>query len=119
VEYGDPTWRWSALQAFNGKRQPLTLDMTRYTTEGTPIAFTLEARQGLAVLRVDERLDGGPLRTDTLTKMVLVRYVPSRWLNNVEIEKEKFELVNSLPPKDGVYLLVDAECLTGPCTRLF
>ena len=119
--YGALDPRVAALRAFNGERDPVTLSMTLSTVEGAPIKSELVASAGRAILTIDERMDGGGVRVDTLTALSLVRYVPSRWVGNVEVEKDHFEAVGTdvHAAAGDVFLLVDPQCLTGPCSRVF
>lgn len=120
TEYGDGASRATAYYAFTGKRAPVALAMTRYTIEGQPIYFSIETQMGVAVLTVDERKDGGKVRTDTLKSLAFVRLVPGRIVNGVEVEKERLEVADPGVITPGViYLLVEPACLTGPCTRVF
>ena len=120
--YGAAEPRIVALDAMAGRRGSITLRMRRTTIEGQPIDFVLVVRQGAATLVIDERADGGGVRSELLQSMQLVRYVPSRWVNEVEVEKERLEPVAN--PADaravpGTYLLVHPRCVTGPCTEVF
>jgi hypothetical protein len=120
TEYGDGASRATAYYAFTGKRAPVALAMTRYTIEGQPIYSEIKTQLGVAVLTVDERKDGGTVRTDTLKSLVFVRYVPGRIVNGVEVEKERLEVADPGAIMQGaIYLLVEPACLTGPCTHVF
>ena len=122
ASYGALEPRIAALDAMAGRRGALTLRMLRTTVEGQPIAFVLVVREGAASLVIDERADGGGIRTGSLPSMRLVREIPSRWVNDVEVEKERFEVVADPAAARGVpgtYLLVHPRCLTAPCTELF
>jgi hypothetical protein len=119
--YGALEPRLMALRAFNGERDAVTLSMTVSTIEGAPIRSEFVASAGRAILTIDERADGGAVRVDTLSALSLVRYVPSRWVGNVEVEEDHFEAVGAdvhAAPGD-VFLLVDPRCLSGPCSRVF
>ena len=113
--------RLAALDAFAGRRSPVALSMVRHTIEGVPIAYSLYVRAGLAHLTSDERADGGGRRTDSLTALALVRYVPAEWVGNVEVRKERLEPVDAAGARAraGTYLLVHPRCLAGPCTETF
>jgi len=120
TEYGDGASRATAYYAFTGKRAPVALVMTRYTIEGQPIYSSIETQMGVAVFTLDERKDGGKVRTDTLKSLAFVRYVPGRIVNGVEVEKERLEVADPQVIEKGVvYILVEPACLTGPCTRVF
>ena len=113
--------RVAALNAFNGDRAPLTLRMQNHTVEGVTVISYLSASKGRALLEIDERADGGGIRSYTLDALVLVELLPSRWENNVELEKERWVRVDprSAQPRAGVYYLVHPRCLTGSCTEVF
>lgn len=120
TEYGDGAARATAYYAFTGKRAPVALVMTRFTVEGQPIYFSIETQSGVAVLTVDERKDGGKIRTDTLKSLAFVRYIPGRVVNGVEVEKERLEVADPAVLMQGaVYILVEPACLTGSCTHVF
>ncbi|MEP6491942.1 MAG: hypothetical protein ABJF01_04660 [bacterium] len=120
TEYGDGASRAMAYFAFTGKRAPVSLAMTRFTVEGRPIYSSIETQSGRAIFTIDERADGGTLRTDTLRSLAFVRYVPGRIVNGVEVAKERIEVADpSALANGGVYLLVEPACLTGACTRAF
>jgi hypothetical protein len=119
--YGAAEPRINVIDALAGRRSAITLRMQRFTVEGVSIVWVLSATRGEAVLRIDERLDGGGIRSYTLSDLRLVEYVPSRWVNNVEVEKEKMVPVDAATARarSGVYLLVAPHCLTAPCAEVF
>jgi hypothetical protein len=119
--YGELEPRVKALEAFNGDRGPMTLRMTRHSIEGVAIVSELTARAGEVVLSIDERADGGGIRTYTLDALQLARYVPSRWVGNVEVEKDHLVAVTvaAARTQPGVYLLVHPRCLTSSCAEVF
>ncbi|HTE47284.1 MAG TPA: hypothetical protein VK636_18685 [Gemmatimonadaceae bacterium] len=120
TEYGDGASRATAYFAFTGKRAPVALRMTRYTVEGQPIYSSIQTQFGVAVFTLDERADGGRIRTDSLKDIAFVRYVPGRIVNGVEVAKERLEVADpSVVEQGGIYLLVEPACLTGACTRVF
>jgi hypothetical protein len=120
VSYGDPAPRLAAIDAFDGKRPSLDITMRQTTVEGQPIYSTLSVTAGRAVLTVDRRADGGGTTIDTLTHVVLVRLIQARIVNNVEVEKERIEVVDpSTVSGAGVYLLMDPACLPALCGRAF
>ena len=120
VAYGDLAPRLTALDAMASRRAPIVLRMERFSVEGTKIIFYLEARPGRATVTIDERGDGGGIRTYTLSTLTLVRYEPSVWNNNVEVRKERFVPVDNPPSESaGTYLLVDPICLTSQCIVVF
>jgi hypothetical protein len=110
-----------AIEALAGQRAPVVLRMTRYSVEGTAIVFVLSVKAGEATLRIDERADGGGIRNYVLSSLQLVQYIPSRWVNNTEVEKERFAPVSASTAlgQPGVYLLVAPKCLTSPCAEVF
>lgn len=119
--YGELEPRVKALEAFNGDRGPVTLRMTRHSVEGVAIVSDLAARAGEVVLSIDERADGGGIRTYTLDALQLARYVPSRWVGNEEVEKDHLVAVTvaAARTQPGVYLLVHPRCLTSSCVEAF
>jgi hypothetical protein len=119
--YGELEPRVKALEAFNGDRGAVTLRMTQHSVEGVAIVSELTAREGRVVLSIDERADGGGIRTYTLDALALARYVPSRWVGNVEVEKDHLVAVTvaAARAQPGVYLLVHPRCLTNPCAEVF
>jgi hypothetical protein len=120
TEYGDGASRATAYNAFTGKRAPVALAMTRYTVEGQPIYFSIQTQMSVAVLTVDERKDGGTVRTDTLKSLAFARYIPGRFVNGVEVEKDRLEVADPNVITPGtIYILVEPACLTGPCTHVF
>jgi hypothetical protein len=119
VSYGDLPPRVAALDAMAARRSPIVLRMERFSVEGTKIIFYLDAQPGRATVTIDERLDGGGIRTYTLSTLTLVRYEPSVWNNNVEVRKERFVPVEASTTSAGTYLLVESACLTGPCFVAF
>jgi hypothetical protein len=121
AEYGALEPRIVALDAFAGRRGPVTLRMTRHSVEGTRIVHELAVDGGKAVLSIDERADGGGVRRYTLTALQLVRYEPGRWAGNVEVEKDRFVAVDPVVARAtaGVYLLAHPSCLSAPCSEVF
>jgi hypothetical protein len=120
VQYGELAPRLAAMKVFNGSGSPIELAMTRYTVEGRPIYYQLIVARGTATLRMDERADGGPDVTTTLTRLTLVRLVPAYIVNNVEVEKERLEVVDpASSPGPGTYALMDAACLPILCGTFF
>ena len=121
ADYGVLEPRLTALDAFAGRRAAVTLEMVRHSVEGVPIIQTLAVREGTATLRIDERADGGGVRTYTLAALQLARYVPSVWQGNVEVSKERLEAADpaSARAQAGVYLLVAPGCFSGSCVEAF
>lgn len=113
--------RLTALDAFAGRRTAVTLEMVRHSVEGVPIVQRLTVSNGTATLKIDERADGGGVRTYTLSALQLARYVPSVWQGNVEISKDRLEAVDpaSARGQAGVYLVVAPRCLSGQCVEAF
>jgi hypothetical protein len=104
--------RVRAVEAFRGLRSSTRLDLAFTTIEGDSIFYTLTAAQGSATLVIDETRDGGGVRTLAFTSLELVRYVPSVWVNNVEVAKERLEPVEPAEARatDGRYLLRGRTC---------
>jgi hypothetical protein len=121
AEYGALEPRIVALDAFAGRRSPVTLRMTRHSIEGAEIAHELAVEPGKAVLSIDERAEGGGVRRYTLAALQLVRYEPGRWAGNVELEKDRFVAVDPIAARGtpGVYLLADPKCLSAACSQVF
>jgi hypothetical protein len=119
--YGALEPRIVALDALAGRRAPVMLRMERVTIEGARIVYLLSVQQGAALLSADLREDGGGVRTEAITALQLVRYVPSRWQGNVEVTKEHFVAVQPAVARatPGTYLLVHPRCLTAPCSEVF
>ncbi|MGH7717576.1 MAG: hypothetical protein ACREON_01865 [Gemmatimonadaceae bacterium] len=122
ARYGELEPRIAALDAFAGRRDPVVVRMERSSVEGVTIVHVLDASRGRAVLSIDETADGGGVRTYTLSSLQLVRLVPGRWEGNVEVAKERFEVVDiataRAQPAD-TYLLVHPKCLTDACAETF
>lgn len=118
--YGEIAPRIIALDAMAGRRPPVVLRMERFSVEGTRIIYYLAADSGRATFTVDEREDGGGIRTYTLPTVMLVRLEPSVWIDNVEVRKERFVAVDPTSPgSGGPFLLVEPACLTGVCYVAF
>jgi hypothetical protein len=104
--------RARAVESFRGQRSAVRLDLAFTTIEGDSIFYTLTVSQGSATLVIDETRDGGGVRTLSLTSLELVRYIPSVWVNNVEVAKERLEPVEPADARatDGRYLLRGRTC---------
>jgi hypothetical protein len=121
VQYGAIAPRLIALEAFQGRRDPVRLRMTRHTIEGAQIVHELSVGAGAAVLFIDERADGGGVREYALNALQLVRYEPGRWEGNAEVEKDRLVAVSpaAAAATPGVYLLAHPKCLSAPCAEVF
>jgi hypothetical protein len=119
--YGALEPRLAALDALAGRRSPVVLRMEQHTVEGVGIVSWLIVSEGHAELSVDETADGGGVRTYAFTALQLVRYEPSRWVGNVEVEKDHFVPADAATARNvpGAYLLVHPRCLSEACAEVF
>jgi hypothetical protein len=108
--------RVRAVEAFRGARAALDTSFVMHTIEGTPIRYRVVATRGSAVLTIDERADGGGVRTETVTSLALVLIRPAVWRDGVEVAKEQ---VVEVEPADarrvpGTYYL-RGRCAAQAC----
>jgi hypothetical protein len=85
--------RARAAEAFRGARPGFVARFAFTTVEGDSIFYALTVGAGAATLVIDETRDGGGIRTLTFGSLDLVRYVPSVWVNNTEVAKERYEAI--------------------------
>jgi hypothetical protein len=119
--YGAAEPRILAIDAFQGRRSSVTLEMEQHTVEGVRIASTLVATQGQATVSIDERADGGSIRTASTTSLVLYRLTPGRWENDIEVEKEHLVPVTPAQARAqaGIYVLAAPACVLGVACPVF
>jgi hypothetical protein len=113
--------RARAVEAYRGERPAFVARFAFTTVEGDSIFYALSVSHGGATLVRDETRDGGGISTVVFQSLDLVRFIPSVWVNNQEIAKERYEPIEPSPARttNARVLIRGRSCADAACEFAF
>jgi hypothetical protein len=113
--------RVRTVEAYRGDRPAFIARFAFTTVEGDSIFYALSVSRGAASLVRDETRDGGGISTVTFQSLELVRFIPSVWVNNQEIAKERYEAIDVSAARGQTVriLLRGRTCADAACDYVF